>query len=148
MRKLRYLAGMLTGLMVFGVTGCGQTVNSDSSYGGQPMRQPMGGPMGGPAGQPRQHGMSTKQKVLLVAGAAALYYMYNKHKNAQGQGPTGQYYRSRNGRIYYRDRNGQPVWVSAPQQPMEVPADEYYRYTGQRPGNYDGRVIREAPAGW
>jgi hypothetical protein len=47
--------------------------------------------------------MSTGQKVTVLAGAAALYYLYNKHKNAQGEGKTGRYYRSKNGRIYYRD---------------------------------------------
>ena len=38
-------------------------------------------PPGGP-GAPRQ-GLSTKQKVAILAGAAALYYLYNKHKNSQ-----------------------------------------------------------------
>src|SRR6185369_9540587 len=99
-----------------------------------------------PPGQP-QPGMSTRNKVLLVAGAAALYYLYKKHQNAQGTGPEGQYYRSKNGRVYYRDANHQVHWVTPPQQ-MEVPADEWERYTGHRADNYNGGVITQAPAGW
>lgn len=144
MRSLRYTAAVVAGLVFAGVAGCGPTANSQSGNGGSysqsptPMRQPQ---------QPAQ-GMSTKQKVLLVAGAAALYYLYNKHKNAQGTGAQGQYYRSKNGRIYYRDKNGQPVWVTEPSQPMQIPADEYQRVTGQSVGNNNGGVIRDAPAGW
>ena len=140
MSKLRYVAGVLAGLLFTGIAGCGGgTVNSDSRGMG-------GAPMGRQA--PARQGMSTQKKVLLLAGAAALYYMYNKHKNSQGHGPQGQYYRSKNGGIYYRDRSGKPVWVTAPQQPMRVPAEEYERYTGQRMDNYGGQVLREAPAGW
>jgi len=138
MQKLRLVAATLAALILFVTAGCSSTVNSAS-------RQ---APMPGPQSAPRQ-GLSTKQKVLLVAGAAALYYMYKKHQNAQGAGPQGQYYRSKNGRIYYRDRSGNPVWVTAPEQPMEVPADEYERVTGQRaPDSNNGGVIRQAPAGW
>ena len=92
--------------------------------------------------------MSTRQKVMLVAGAAALYYLYNKHKDRQGHGPEGQYYRSKNGRVYFRDAKGQAHWVSAPSQPIEVPVEEYERYTGRSYDNYGGGVVREAPAGW
>ena len=139
MRTLRYVAALLSALVFMSIAGCGRTVSSDSPRrdGSVPMRTE----------EPRR-GMSNQRKVLLLAGAAALYYLYNKHKNAQGHGPEGQYYRSRNGRIYYRDRQGNPVWVTAPQQPIEVPADEYARYTGRRYDDYQGRVIREAPAGW
>jgi hypothetical protein len=92
--------------------------------------------------------MTTGQKVLLLAGAAALYYMYKKHQNAKGTGPQGQYYRSKNGQIYYRDAKGGVHWVTAPQQPIQVPADEYQQVTGQSVNNYSGGVLREAPAGW
>src|SRR5688572_10339061 len=100
--------------------------------------------------QPAQrHGMSTRNKVLLLAGAAALYYLYNKHKNKQGEGPEGRYYRSKNGRVYYRDlRTGKYQWVDPPSQPIQVPAEDYERYTGRSMDNYDGGVIRQAPAGW
>ena len=142
MTKLRYVAGVLVGLMSTGIAGCGGggTVNAGSGgMGGAPMGRPL----------PARQGMSTQKKVLLLAGAAALYYMYNKQKNAKGHGAEGQYYRSKNGRIYYRDRQGNPVWVTAPQQPIRVPAEEYERYTGQRAGNYgENEVVRQAPAGW
>jgi hypothetical protein len=80
--------------------------------------------------------LSTRQKVVLLAGAAALYWLYRRHQNAQGEGPNGRYYRSKNGRVYYRDpRTHQPIWVTPPpaSQPIAVPADEYQRVTGQLP---------------
>jgi len=100
--------------------------------GGQPQSSPPPPPIdasqGGarpPAGRApvaQKPGMSTKQKVLLLAGAAALWYMYNKHRQkAQAQGQTIQYYRSKNGRIYYRDpQTHQAIYVTPPQQPMRV----------------------------
>lgn len=130
-RRLTVLA-LVTPLLL-ATAGCGGGNSAD-----------VGGP--GPQSSPQRSGMSTKQKVLLVAGAAALYYMYKKHQNARGEGPDGQYYRSKNGRIYYRDKKGNPVWVTEPAQPLEIPADEYERVTGQRVGS-DG-VIRQAPANW
>jgi hypothetical protein len=85
----------------------------------------------------QQGGMSNKQKVMLLAGAAALYYLYNKRKNAQQKGPNGKYFRSEStGRIYYRDlKTGEAQWVSPPRQPIQVPANEinpqeYSRYQG------------------
>ena len=108
----------------------------------------MGQPYGQQVPQQRQ-GMSTKQKVLLVAGAAAVYYLYQKHKNKQGQGPQGRYYRSKNGRVYYRDlKTGQYQWVDPPRQPIQVPAEEYQRYFGGQRGTEDGGVIRDAPPEW
>jgi hypothetical protein len=133
-------------LLLAGVAGCGgQTVNSQSRFpeGGPPMgRAPM-------EQREQRQGMSTRNKVLLLAGAAALYYLYNKHKNRQGQGPEGRYYRSRNGRVYYRDlKTGDYQWVDPPTQPIRVPADEYERYTGRRADDYGGGVIRNAPPEW
>lgn len=138
---LRAVSGLLAALIVAPLAGCGsQGINAESPYGDRaPMRQPE---------QPRQ-GMSTKQKVVLLAGAAALYYLYNKHKNREGQGPDGRYYLSKNGRVYYRDlRTGEYQWVDPPSQPIQVPAGEYERYTGRDIQGYDGGVIREAPQGW
>jgi len=146
MNKLRYIAGTLVGLAFLSIAGCGMRVNSESRNTSPPARQSVPPPVRQPA-ETRQ-GLSTGQKVLLLAGAAALYYMYQKHKNAQGTGPQGQYYRSKNGGIYYRDAQHQVHWVTAPQQPIAVPADEYRRYTGQNVNNGNGGVIREAPAGW
>ena len=145
MRNLRYTAAVLVGLMTFSLTGCGGgTINAES--------QP-GGPMGqtAPMGQPEQRrpGLSNKQKVLLLAGAAAVYYMYQKHKNKQGEGAQGRYYRSKNGRVYYRDlKTGKYQWVDPPSQPIQVPAADYERYTGRSVDSYGDRVIQEAPPEW
>lgn len=67
-----------------------------------------------PQTRPAKAGMSTKQKVTLLAGAAAMYYLYRKYQrdnaakfqqiNAQAPGGKVQFYRSRKGGyIYYRD---------------------------------------------
>jgi hypothetical protein len=84
---------------------------------------------------------------MLLAGAAAIYYLYKKHQNAQGEGANGKYYLSKNGRVYWRDlKTGQYHWVTAPQQPIQVPASEYQQVTGQSPVE-NGGVIRQAPPG-
>lgn len=77
-----------------------------------------------PPPQQQNTGMSTGKKLAILAGTAALIYMYNKHKNAKGAGPQGQYYRSRNGRVYYRDARGNAIWVTPPARGIQVPADE------------------------
>jgi hypothetical protein len=87
--------------------------------------------------QPARRGLSTGQKVALLAGAAALYYLYNKHKNAQGAGPNGQLYRSKNGRVYYRDKDGRAHWVTPPPGGIQVPADEAQQYSGYQ--GYNGQ---------
>ncbi len=145
MNKLRYTAGALASLSLFSLAGCGggAPVQGQSSNG---QRAPYGAPMGN--GGQNNGGISNRNKVLLVAGAAALYYMYQKNKNRQGNGAQGQYYRSKNGRVYYRDQNGQPVWVNAPSQPIQVPAGEYEQIFGRSAAQNDGGVIRQAPAGW
>ena len=137
MERYRAVAGVLAGLMFAGVgAGCGggQTVRGDSQA---PYSTPQ---------QPTQ-GMSNRNKVLLLAGAAAVYYLWKKNQNKpeSATGPTGRYYRSRNGRVYYRDAQGNAHWVSPPQQPIQVPADEYQRYFGRQAPS-DG-VIRQAPQG-
>jgi hypothetical protein len=72
--------------------------------------------------------MSTGQKVAVLAGAAALYYLYNKHKNSQEQGPEGQYYLSKNGRVYYRDAQHRAHWVTPPPGGIQVPESEARQY--------------------
>jgi len=74
--------------------------------------------------QTQQPGMSTEKKLVLLAGAAALAYLYNKHKNNTGTGPEGQYYRSKNGRIYYRDAQHNVHWVTPPAGGIQVPAND------------------------
>jgi len=125
--------------MLLPLAGCGvRTVGAQSGPG-----------TAQPARQPARQGLSTKQKVVLLAGAAALYYLYRKHQNAQGQGPEGRYFLSKNGRVYYRDmKTGAFHWVDPPTQPIAVPAQEYQQYTGQPAPAYGGRVIDQAPPGW
>jgi len=101
-----------------------------------------------------QQGMSTRKKMVLLAGAAAMYWLYRRHQNSQGVGPQGRYYRSRNGGIYYRDaRTHRPIRVQAPpaNRPIEVPVDEYRQYVGRLPSGYDetngGNRVLTAPPG-
>jgi hypothetical protein len=88
---------------------------------------------------PPQQGMSTGKKVAILAGTAALIYLYNKHKNKKGTGENGQYYRSEsNGRIYYRDAKGNAVYVTPPKQGITVPAEEADIYrNAERNGTWD-----------
>jgi len=91
-----------------------------------------------PAAQPTRRGMTTKQKVVILAGAALLYYLYKRHQ-AKNPAPQGvQYYLSKStGRVYYRDpKTHQPVWMTPPPnevQPMGVPetmAADYRDFQG------------------
>jgi len=87
--------------------------------------------------QPRQ-GMSTGKKLAVLAGTAALIYLYNRHKNAQGAAAQGQYYRSKNGRIYYRDAQGNAVYVTPPAGGIQVPVSEADRYNrAAQTGDWD-----------
>lgn len=86
---------------------------------------------GQPQGIPSRRGMSTGQKLAVLAGAAALYYMYRKNQEKKSTGQlNGEpvYYLSKNGRVYYRDANGQAHWVTPPPQGIEVPATEAMQY--------------------
>ncbi len=75
--------------------------------------------------------MSTGKKVVVLAGAAALYYLYKHHKNAQAQeGVDGQYYLSKNGRVYYRDAEHRAHWVTPPPGGIQVPESEAAEYRG------------------
>lgn len=141
MRNIRLTACLLIGTIGASLAGCGggQRIDADSRRERAPNTAPV----------ERREGMSTRKKVLVLAGAAALYYLYNKHKNREGQGPDGQYFRSKNGRVYYRDlRNGEFRWVDPPTEPIRVPADEYERYTGRAERDTGDEVIREAPREW
>jgi hypothetical protein len=91
-----------------------------------------------PGRQPEaRKGLSTGQKVAILAGAAALYYLYNRHKNKQGEGAQGKYYLSRNGRVYYRDAEGRAHWVTPPKEGIRVPEEEAQRYRDFQ--GYNGR---------
>ena len=73
-------------------------------------------------------GMGTGQKVAILAGAAALYYMYNQHKNAPQEGAQGKYYLSKNGRVYYRDAENRAHWVTPPSEGIRVSESEAQKY--------------------
>ena len=83
-------------------------------------------------------GLSTGQKVAILAGAAALYYLYNRHKNRQEQGSEGKYYLSKNGRVYYRDAQGRAHWVTPPREGIRVPEEEAQQYRDFQ--GYNGRT--------
>lgn len=103
--------------------------------------------------QAKKKGLSNTQKVAILAGAAALYYLYNQHKNKQEQGPQGKYYLSKNGRIYYRDAQNRAHWVTPPPEGIRVPESEAQRYRDFQGYNNSstGRdlrdVVREQPPG-
>jgi len=99
-----------------------------------------------PGNQPQaKKGLSTGQKVAILAGAAALYYLYNQQKNAQGTGPQGKYYLSKNGRVYYRDAQNRAHWVTPPPEGIQVPesqAQQYRDFQGYN-GRSTGRDLSE-----
>lgn len=110
------------------VAGCGsRDVASQQPTDNSPNRIT---PNSNPAPEARKQGMSNVQKVgVTLAGAAALYYLYNQHKKAKAQsGAEGQYYLSKNGRVYYRDAQHKVHWVNTPAQGVQVPAAEAQRY--------------------
>ncbi|OUL31752.1 hypothetical protein BV372_19925 [Nostoc sp. T09] len=98
-------------------------------------------------------GLGTGQKVAILAGAAALYYLYNQHKNASQEGAQGKYYLSKNGRVYYRDAQHRAHWVTPPSEGIRVPESEAQRYrdyqgfNGRATGrDLSGITATEAPA--
>ena len=125
------------------LAGCGSGVNTDNRPAGAslpPIDDSRAMKYGNPGGNygytqpPRpapRSGLSTGKKLALLAGAAALYYMYKKNQEKKAAGElAGQpvYYLSRNGRVYYRDANGQAHWVTPPAQGIEVPYEESLQY--------------------
>lgn len=122
------------------LTGCGNQGGTGSANSNVQQAPANYGTVPAPRNAPQQNqGMSTGKKVAILAGAAALYYLYNKHKNSKGAGVNGQYYRSKNGRIYYRDAQGAAVYVTPPQGGIQVPSDEAERYNrAAQQGNMDG----------
>lgn len=117
-----------------------------------------------PSAQPTKPGLSTKQKVVLLAGAALLFYLYkrdqaNNAAAAQNAGTVSggkpQLYREdkgpNKGAIYYRDANHQVVWLKAPAQGVQVPADQVQQYLPDydpnNPNAYQGQVNPNPQAG-
>ncbi len=107
-----------------------------------------------PATQPqaeKKKGLSTGQKIAILGGAAALYYLYTRHKNKQEKGAEGKYYLSKNGRVYYRDAQNRAHWVTPPAEGIRVPESEaqQYRdfqgYNNKQTGRTLGDVTRDLP---
>jgi hypothetical protein len=136
-RASRITAGLIAMSFAGSIYGCAPT--PDRTYAGD--RAPYNAPA--PQPQNRNGGilgnMSTGKKLALLAGAAAVYYMWKKHQNARGEGATGKYYRSKNGRVYYRDPQGRAVWVTPPTGGIQVPAEQaqMYEREAQQQGFYD-----------
>lgn len=130
-RGLRLIALMLTLLLTFSpfITACGASQSNTPPPAVENQRV---GTVSNnrPANQPQQlkKGLSTGQKVAILAGAAALYYLYNQHKDKQEQGPEGQYYLSKNGRVYYRDAQHRVHWVTPPPEGIRVSEQEAQKY--------------------
>lgn len=127
-RFLRPIALLLTAVLSLSIfTGCGSRTNTaaptdntrveNQSYANNGDRQ-----------VEQRKGLSNKQKVVILAGAAALYYLYNQHKNKKAEGAEGQYYLSKNGRVYYRDAQHQVHWVTPPSEGIQVPETEAQKY--------------------
>ena len=143
-------AMILPGLLLGGCGSGGGSTAGGSASGASlpPIDASRGGVAGGPGyaptaptAQPRQ-GMSTGKKVALLAGAAAVYYLYKKNQakraeSAQAAASTPQYYLSKNGRVYYRQANKQVVYVTPPAQPISVPYEEAQQYRDFQ--GYDNR---------
>lgn len=139
-RITRLTAGFLAFSMLGPVIGCSSPNNSVNA--GPPPYQAPAQRSNNPIAN-----MSTGQKLAVLAGAAALYYMYKKHQNAKGTGPQGQYYRSKNGGVYYRDAKGNPVWVQPPAGGIQVPASEAEQYEqGARQYGFSS-AFQSMPAG-
>lgn len=139
---LRIMALLLAGLVNLPLlAACGGGGDRKASTPPPPVDDTRGGAPSAPASQRQPQvnkGMSTGQKVAVsLVGAAALYYLYNQHKNSKEQGPQGQYYLSKNGRVYYRDADKRVHWVTPPPEGIKVPAEEAQKY--QEFQGYNGR---------
>lgn len=154
------LTAILCGPVVTTLAGCGNK-GGDTGQAASTQTAPADttAPATVPSAQtaaPAKQGMSTgKKAVIVLAGAALLYYLYKKHQaaqqaqaGAQGSGATPQLYRSSNGSVYYRDpQNPQKVtWLTVPNQPVSVPADQLQQYAPDYQ-KYQGQPAPAPPAG-
>lgn len=104
---------------------------------------------------PAKAGLTGKQKVVLLAGAALLFYLYKRYQKQDaaavqnGAGGKPQLYREKKGpnkgAIYYRknDANHTVVWLKAPPQGVQVPEDQVQQYLPDyqsNPNAYQGQV--------
>lgn len=147
---LRPVALLLTAVLSLSIfTGCGSRVNTAAPTDNTRVEN-QSYPNSDRAERPRQ-GLSNKQKFVILAGAAALYYLYNQHKNKQAVGAEGQYYLSKNGRVYYRDAQHRVHWVTPPSEGIQVPESEARRYRefqgyNNSPTGRDLTDLQPAPA--
>lgn len=129
-KSLRPIAVVLSALItVPTLAACGGGGGSQSNL--PPIDDTRGGTVSNsrPVNQPQaKRGLSNTQKIAILGGAAALYYLYNRNKNRQGRGAEGQYYLSKNGRVYYRDAQGRAHYVTPPQGGIQVPESEAQQY--------------------
>jgi len=142
--------------------GCGQKASDQAAT------QTNGGPPvdNSPMATPAKPGLTGKQKMVLLAGAALLVYLYERDKKQNaaaaaqnaGNAPGGkpQLYREERGpnkgALYYHknDANHTVVWLSAPSQGVEVPADQVNQYLpnyNSDPRAYQGQVNTSPQAG-
>jgi len=155
-KNLRPMAWLLSGLLMVPLfTACSGSRDSavqppvdDSRVASRTQNNPA------PATQPQQakkKGLSTGQKVAILGGAAALYYLYTRHKNKQAKGAEGKYYLSKNGRVYYRDAQNKAHWVTPPAEGIRVPESEaqkyrdFQGYNNKQTGRTLSDVARELP---
>jgi hypothetical protein len=134
-KRLRPMAWLLSVLlMVPFFTACSGGSQSNNSALPPPVddTRAAGGTQNYPANtnapQAKKKGLSNTQKVAILAGAAALYYLYTKHKNNKEKGAQGKYYLSKNGRVYYRDAQNRAHWVTPPPEGIQVPESEAQKY--------------------
>ncbi|MEG3896234.1 MULTISPECIES: hypothetical protein [unclassified Microcoleus] len=131
-RRSRFMALLLTTLLTFPfLSACGSSEQSSAPP--PPVDNTRaGGVQPNPGSTPTpqaKKGLNTAQKVgITLAGAAALYYIYNQYKNKQEKGPQGKHYLSKNGRVYYRDAQNRAVWVTPPPEGIKVPESEAAAY--------------------
>ncbi len=128
LKKIRFARAFLLSVVLvapIAITGCGgrenatAPSNNGAAYTAQPKTTTV-----------KKAGLNNAQKVgITLAGAAALYYIYNQHKKAKAEaGAESQYYLSKNGRVYYRDAQHKVHWVSPPSGGVQVSAEEAQRY--------------------
>lgn len=141
----RATGAVVTASFLVPLAGCGAPAQQTSTSTQTQMR---------PQTQTRQQnpGMSTRQKATLLAGAAAMYFLWRKYQRdnqaklqqVQAASPNGkiQFYRSRKGGyIYYRDPRNPQVAIKIPgtergvegvqqQQVYGNEAQEYQKFQG------------------
>jgi hypothetical protein len=104
------------------------------------MRYP-GAPAGSAMPQPMEasgESHSMRNKMILLGGAAALYYLYKQHQGQADSSGQPQYYLSKNGRVYYRDADHRAHWITPPAAGIRVPESEAAPYRDLQ--GYDNRA--------